>query len=168
MPKNKAKVFVITLIIIIFSSFTALNYVYAKNDEIVDDLVVTINNDDKEINDTHKMEFKVEKNKDVVPGKIAPGMKATAEIEINLKEVTSFVDIEVKIDDSKLNKAFKINTKLDEKTISTSKISKIEAGSIRKLELELIWDEKNIENTIIGNNAGTIDVPIQIKVLQHI
>lgn len=167
MQKNKANVFVITLIII-FSSFTGLNYVYAKNNEIVDYLVVTITNDAKEINDTHKIEFKVEKNKDVVTGKIAPGMKATAEIEINLKEVTSFVDIEVKIDDSNLNKAFKINTKLDEKTTSTSKISKIEAGSIRKLEIELIWNENNIENTIIGNNAETIDVPIQIKVLQHI
>lgn len=167
MPKNKANVFVITLIII-FSSFTGLNYVYAKNNEIVDDLVVTITNDAKEINDTHKIEFKVEKNKDVVLGKIAPGMKATSEIEINLEEVTSFVDIEVKIDDSNLNKAFKLNTKLDEKTVSTSKISKIEAGSIRKIELELIWNENTIENTIIGNNVETIEVPIQIKVLQHI
>ena len=91
-----------------------------------------------------------------------------AEIEINLEKVNGFVDIEVKIDDSKLNRAFKINTKLDEETISTQKITKIEAGSIKKVALEIKWNENNIEDTKIGTNAGTIEIPIQIKVSQHI
>lgn len=167
MQKNKAKVFVITLIIL-FISITTLNYVYAKNNETVDDWEVTITNDTKEIKDTHEIKFKVKKSKDVVPGKMAPGMKMAAEIEINLEKVKGFVDIEVKIDDSKLNKAFKLNTKLDEKSISTQKITKIESGSIRKIALELIWDGNNIEDTDIGANLETIEIPIQIKVLQHI
>ena len=41
----------------------------------------------------------------------------------------------------------KYKTKLDEKTISTQKITKIESGSIRKIALELIWNENNIEDT---------------------
>lgn len=167
MQKNKAKVFVTTFIIL-FISLATLNYVYAKNNEIVDDWKVTITNDTKEIKDTHEIKFKVEKNKDVVPGKMAPGIKATAEIVINLEKVKGFVDIEVKIDDSKLNKAFELNTKLDEKTISTQKITKIESGSIRKIALELIWNENNIEDTRIGTTVETIEMPIQIKVSQHI
>ena len=167
MKKNKSKVFVFTFFIL-FIFFATLNYVYAKNDEIVEDWEVTITNDTKEINDTDKIKFRSEKNKDVVPGKIAPGMKMVAEIEINLQQVKGFVDIEVKIDDSKLNKAFKLNAKLDEETISTQKITKIEAGSIKKVALELIWNENNIEDTIIGTNAETIEIPIQINVLQHI
>lgn len=167
MPKIKSNVFVITFIVL-FISLTALNYVYAKNNEIVDDWVVIITNDAKEINDTHEIKFKVEKTKDVVPEKIAPGMKATAEIEINLEDVKGFVDIEVKIDDSKLNKEFKLNTKLNEESISTQKITKVKAGEMKKIVLELIWDENNIEDTNIGISAETIEVPIQINVLQHI
>lgn len=167
MKKNKANTFFATFIIL-FISLTTLNYVYAKNNEIVDDWEVTITNDTKEINDTHEIKFKVEKNNDVVPGKMAPGMKATAEIVINLEKVKGFVDIEVKTDDSKLNRAFKLNTKLDEKSISTQNFTKIESGSIRKIALELIWDENNIENTKLGTNAETIVVPIQINLLQHI
>ena len=91
-----------------------------------------------------------------------------AEIEINLEQVEGFVDIELKIDDSKLNNVFTLNTKLNEKTISTQKITKIESGSMRKIVLELIWNEDNIEDTIIGTNAETIEIPIQINVLQHI
>lgn len=167
MQKNKTKVFVITFIIL-FISLTTLNYAYAKNNEIVDNWKVTFTNDTKEINDEHEIKFKVNKNKDVVPGKMAPGMKATAEIEINLEKVKGFVDIEAKIDDSKLNKAFKINTKLNEESISTQKITKIKAGEMKKIVLELIWNGNNIEDTKISTNAEKIEVPIQIKVLQHI
>lgn len=167
MKKNKSKVFVFTFFIL-FIFFTTLNYVYAQNNEMVDEWKVTITNDTKEINDTHRIKFIGEKNKDVVPGKIAPGMKMIAEIEINLQQVKGLVDIEVKIDDSKLNKAFKLNAKLDEKTISTQKITKLESGSIRKIALELIWNENNIEDTKIGTNSESIEIPIQIKVLQHI
>ena len=92
MQKSKTKVFVIT-IIALFISIATLKYVYAKNNEIADNWEVTITNDAKEINDTRKIKFEVEKNKDVVPGKIAPGIKATAEIDINLEKINGFVDI---------------------------------------------------------------------------
>ena len=126
MQKNKSKVFVFTFFIL-FIFFTTLNCVYAKNNEIVDDWKVTITNDTKEINDTYKIKFEVEKTKDVVPGKIAPGMKAIEEIEIDLEKIEDFVDIEVKIDDSKLSEVFSLNMRLDGKTISTQKITTIKA-----------------------------------------
>ncbi len=167
MQKKKANVFVTTFIALLIS-FTTINYAYAKNNGTVDNWGVTITNDAKEINDTHKIKFKVENNKDVVPGKIAPGMKAIAEIEINLEKAKGYVDIETKIDDSKLSNVFKINTKLDEKIISNGKATAIKSGSIKKLQLELIWDGNDTIDTKIGVNTENIEIPIEVKVLQHI
>lgn len=167
MQKSKANVFV-TAFIIILISFTSSNYVYAKNSEIKDNWNVTITNDAKEINDTHKIKFEVQKNKNVVLGKIAPEMKATAEIEINLQKVNGFVDIELEIDDSKLNDEFSLNTKFNDENLSSKNKKKVNAGKIEKVLLELIWKGKDIEDTEIGINISSIEIPVKIKVLQHI
>ena len=167
MQKSKANVFV-TAFIIILISFTSLNYVYAKNSEIKDNWNVTITNDAKEINDTHKIKFEVQKNKNVVLGKIAPEMKATAEIEINLQKVNGFVDIELEIDDSKLNDVFLLNAKFNDENLSSKNKKKVNAGKIEKVLLELIWKGKDIEDTEIGINIASIEIPVKIKVLQHI
>ena len=167
MQKSKANVFV-TAFIIILISFTSSNYVYAKNSEIKDNWNVTITNDAKEINDTHKIKFEVQKNKNVVLGKIAPGMKATAEIEINLQKVNGFVDIELEIDDSKLNDVFLLNAKFNDENLSSKSKKKVNAGKIEKVLLELIWKGKDIEDTEIGINISSIEIPVKIKVLQHI
>ena len=167
MQKSKANVFV-TAFIIILISFTSSNYVYAKNSEIKDNWNVTITNDAKEINDTHKIKFEVRKNKNVVLGKIAPGMKATAEIEINLQKVNGFVDIELEIDDSKLNDVFSLNTKFNDENLSSKNKKKVKAGKIEKVLLELIWNGNDVEDTEIGINAALIEIPVKIKVLQHI
>ena len=167
MQKSKANVFV-TAFIIILISFTSLNYVYAKNSEIKDNWNVTITNDAKEINDTHKIKFEVQKNKNVVLGKIAPGMKATAEIEINLQKVNGFEDIELEIDDSKLKDVFLLNAKFNDENLSSKSKKKVNAGKIEKVLLELIWKGKDIEDTEIGINIASIEIPVKIKVLQHI
>lgn len=167
MQKSKANVFV-TAFIIILISFTSLNYVYAKNSEIKDNWNVTITNDAKEINDTHKIKFEVQKNKNVVLGKIAPEMKATAEIEINLQKVNGFVDIELEIDDSKLNDVFLLNAKFNDENLSSKSKKKVNAGKIEKVLLELIWNGNDIEDTEIGINIASIEIPVKIKVLQHI
>ena len=167
MQKSKANVLV-TAFIIILISFTSLNYVYAKNSEIKDNWNVTITNDAKEINDTHKIKFEVQKNKNVVLGKIAPGMKATAEIEINLQKVNGFEDIELEIDDSKLNDVFLLNAKFNDENLSSKSKKKVNAGKIEKVLLELIWNGKDIEDTEIGINIASIEIPVKIKVLQHI
>lgn len=167
MQKSKANVFV-TAFIIILISFTSSNYVYAKNSEIKDNWNVTITNDAKEINDTHKIKFEVQKNKNVVLGKIAPGMKATAEIEINLQKANGFVDIELEIDDSKLNEVFSLNTKFNDENLFSKNKKKVKAGKIEKVLLELIWNGNDLEDTEIGINTASIEIPVKIKVLQHI
>ena len=167
MQKSKTKVFVITIIALLIS-FATLKNIYAKKHEVADDWGVTITNDAKEINDTRKIKFEVQKNKDVVPGKIAPGIKATADIDVNLEKIDGFVDIEVEVDDSKLNKAFSLNTKFDYENVFTKKIERVKAGKTEKVLLELIWNENDIEDTQIGINAESIEIPVKIRVLQHI
>ena len=167
MQKSKVNVFV-TAFIIILISFTSSNYVYAKNSEIKDNWNVTITNDGKDINDTHKIKFEVQKNKNVVLGKIAPGMKATAEIEINLQKANGFVDIELEIDDSKLNEVFSLNTKFNDENLFSKNKKKVKAGKIEKVLLELIWNGNDLEDTEIGINTASIEIPVKIKVLQHI
>ena len=167
MQKSKTKVFVITIIALLIS-FATLKNIYAKKHEVVDDWGVTITNDAKEINDTRKIKFEVQKNKDVVPGKIAPGIKATADIDVNLEKIDGFVDIEVEVDDSKFNKAFSLNTKFDYENVFTKKIERVKAGKTEKVLLELIWNGNDVEDTQIGIDNASIEIPVKIRVLQHI
>ena len=141
MQKSKANVFV-TAFIIILISFTSSNYVYAKNSEIKDNWNVTITNDGKDINDTHKIKFEVQKNKNVVLGKIAPGMKATAEIEINLQKVNGFVDIELEIADSELNDVFLLNAKFNDENLSSKSKKKGKRRKNRKSAIRTYMEWK--------------------------
>lgn len=167
MHNRRAKVFVMSFIIL-FISITALNYVCAKNNEVTDNFEVTITSDAKELNDTHKIKFEVEESPNVISNRLAPGMKATAEIEINLEKVEGFFDIDIRVDESKLENVFILNAKLDEESVNSGKISKIRAGGKKLVKLELIWNGNDIEDTTIGRDINSIEIPVEIKVLQHI
>lgn len=167
MRRRKTRLFVTAFIFMIIS-LTTLNYVYAKNNVIMNKWNVTITNDAKDINDTHMIKFEVKRNNDVVLGKIAPGMKATAEIDIDLQKINGFVDIEIEFDNSKLNDIFSLNVKFDDEYLSSKNKKKVKAGKIQKVFLELIWDENDLEDTELGINTDSIEIPIKIKVLQHI
>ena len=95
-------------------------------------------------------------------------MKATAEIEINLQKANGFVDIELEIDDSKLNEVFSLNTKFNDENLFSKNKKKVKAGKIEKVLLELIWNGNDLEDTEIGINTASIEIPVKIKVLQHI
>lgn len=167
MRRRKTRLFVTAFIFMIIS-LTTLNYVYAKNNVIMNKWNVTITNGAKDINDTHMIKFEVKRNNDVVLGKIAPGMKATAEIDIDLQKINGFVDIEIEFDNSKLNDVFLLNAKFNDENISSKSKKKVNAGKIEKVLLELIWNGKDIEDTEIGINIASIEIPVKIKVLQHI
>ncbi len=167
MRRRKTRLFVTAFIFMIIS-LTTLNYVYAKNNVIMNKWNVTITNGAKDINDTHMIKFEVKRNNDVVLGKIAPGMKATAEIDIDLQKINGFVDIEIEFDNSKLNDIFSLNVKFDDEYLSSKNKKKVKAGKIQKVFLELIWDENDLEDTELGINTDSIEIPVKIKVLQHI
>lgn len=185
MYKSKAKLIAVTFIIfVIFISFMNNNFatnLYKENlneDEITD-WKVTITSDTKDLKDTQEMNFKVENNENVAKGRIAPGCKAIATIEISLVGTKVPVDIIVKVDDSNLHDAFKLTTKLDKEvyTSGTTKTLKLENNKAftvengkRILTLELEWENKqnNITDTALGIIGGTVKVPVTINVTQHI
>ncbi len=167
MNKSKTKFVVMTFVILLIS-FMIISYGYAKNNEITDNWVITITSDAEEINDTHKIKFKPEENSNTVSGKIAPGMKAFATIEINLEKANGKVDIKIEIDELKINKAFNISAKLDGKDYDLNKFQTVDSGKIKILTLELNWKDESNENTLIGVNQKVLELPINIQIVQNI
>lgn len=184
MFKSKTKFIVTTFILFVIPLlFISNNYashmITGKNNEITD-WKVTITSDTKDLEDTQKIEFRVEDNRDVVKGKIAPGLKAIANVEIDLTETKVPVDICAEIDDATLNDTFSLTAKLDGEnyksgTVKTIPIENNSAFTPKNgnkiLTLELEWvnnDNNNANDTILGVRGETITVPVTIKVTQHI
>lgn len=182
MSKKKTNSIVTIFILFVIPLFLLLNgymsnIAIRKNNEITD-WKVAITSDAKDLEDTQEINFKVENSSSVVNGKIAPGLKAIANVEIDLTGTNIPVDICATIDDMTLNDSFRLTAILDgEKynfgTIKTmeiennSRFTKENGNKILTLELEWI-DNDNENDTILGKIGETITVPVTIKTMQHI
>lgn len=186
MFKSKAKIIAVTFILFVVS-ILLVNNNYAKysnlavldNDETTD-WKVTITNDTKDLRDTQEISFKVEDNPNVVAGKMAPGCKAVATIEVDLIGTKVPVEIKILADKSKLSKSMKLSAKIDGEsyTIGSTSVIELENNSEfteengkKVITLELEWinnDGNNKSDTLIGVRGGTIKVPVTINVAQHI
>ena len=94
MLKSKVKIVTATLIIFVISLLWIQNN-YAMNQwkkKDVESWKVVMTSDTKDLKDTQEIKFQVENNPYVVSGKIAPGMKATATIEIDLTKIEGSVE----------------------------------------------------------------------------
>ena len=177
MLKSKLKIIAMFFIIFVIS-FLFINTNFAKNDNEVTKWNVTITNDAKEIKDTQRINFIASENKDVVKGKIAPGMKATAVIKINLVGTKVPVDILFTCDGFEKNESFDLIGKIDEEVIRpndpyTIELEKNEVftneNGDKTLEIELQWNSiTNQNDTVIGVEEDTITLPITITVREHI
>jgi len=58
--------------------------------------------------------------------------------------------------------------KSNDENLSSKNKKKVKAGKIEKVLLELIWNGNDLEDTEIGINTASIEIPVKIKVLQHI
>lgn len=186
MFKSKAKIIAVTFIIFVVSILLVNNnYAKLSNLEVLDnneitDWKVTITNDTRDFKDTQKISFKAEDNPNVVAGKIAPGCKAVATIEIDLIGTKVPAQIILLADESKLSKSIRLSAKIDGEsyTIGEAKVMELENNSAfteenekRVITLELEWvndDSNNKNDTTIGLKGETIEVPITINVVQHI
>ena len=170
MLKSKVNLFTITLLIFVVL-FIFTNKDFAKTNETTDWKVI-ITSDTKDLEKIQQINFKVEENEKVVNGKIAPGGKAIAKVEIDLSQALGNVDIQVLIDDSKLANTFLLTTKLNNEIYHSNQIRKISnnrENQIQELILELEWAGDNDEqDTIIGTTIDSINIPIKIVVSQHI
>ena len=126
------------------------------------------------------MIFKVQDDQNVAKGKIAPGTKAIAKIEIDLRETTSPVKIVADVDKTNISSQFNLTAKIDneEYEIGTEKSLNPENNSfftsrdgIKSLELELEWDYSGNNDQIdteMGIMGGIISIPVTIQVSQKI
>ena len=183
MFKSKVKMITIAFMIFVISLIYANNN-YAKIDNLENNEVanwsVVIASDTKDLKDTQEINFKVQDNPNVVKGKIAPGLKALASIEIDLRKTKVPVDIKATVDDSKLQECFKLTAKLDGKDYLLGSTETIELGDNKEfteekgkrvLTLEIEWVNDvnyNEIDTIIGNTVDSINLPITISIEQHI
>lgn len=184
MFKDKTKLIVITFVLfvitLLFINYNYASYIMIKKNSEITDLKVRITSDTKEIEDTQKINFKVENSSNVANGKIAPGLRAIANVNIDLTGTKVPVEIFATIDDASLNDAFRLTAKLDGENyeFGTAKIIEIDnnlaftkenANKILSLELEWVNnDNKNESDTILGMMGGTITIPVRINVRQHI
>lgn len=185
MFKSRAKIAVTFIIFVVFILLVNNNYAKYSNLATLDnnettDWKVTITKDTRDLKDTQEISFKVEDNPNVVSGKIAPGCKAVATIEVDLIGTKVPVEIVTLADESKLSKSMKLSAKIDGEsyTIGSTKVIELENNSAfteengkKVITLELEWlnnGSNNKNDTAIGISGETIKVPITINVVQHI
>ena len=163
MYKSKTSLIVVAIIILtIYTIF--LGYVYAKNSEVSDSWDVTITSDAKELREVREIKFKVENDKNVVPGKIAPGLKATSKIDVNLEKAKGKVDIKVTVDKSEINSEFVIRASIDGESYNFGDIKTVDSGSNKEIYLELEW--LNYEG--YQDNGEELKIPITVLVSQNV
>ena len=163
MYKSKTRLIVVAIIILtIYTIF--LGYVYAKNSEVSDSWGVTITSDAKELREIREIKFKVENDKNVVPGKIAPGLKATSKIDVNLEKAKGKVDIKVTVDKSEINSEFVIRASINGESYNFGDIKTVDSGSNKEIYLELEW--LNHEGN--QDNGEELKIPITVLVSQNV
>lgn len=135
---------------------------------------------------TQDITFTVQSNTDVVPGKIAPGVTAKAEIELDLTGTEVSVDFTPIIGDytpTGLPSADKIilTSEVEGGTVGTTNYIPLVGGSAftstngkKKVTLTLTWendDANNADDTSTGQLADdlrTLTIPVTLTVQQHI
>ena len=158
MCRTEMKIISVTLILLFIFVFY-INNCYAINSS-ENKMRVTITNDNKELNDTHEIMFITDKSPDVVSNKIAPGVKAKAELEVLVERSENPVSVYFEINDKELNDDFILISKLGDTEYHNNQEIVLTQGEKEKLTLELYWTSTGnyIEN--LGNN---IKIPIKIR-----
>ena len=168
MLKSKKKILGITFIIFVIS-FLFIKNLYAGN--ISDENTnwkVAITSDTKDLKDTQEISFKPENNPNVVDGRIAPGMKAKAEIEIDLSKINEKVEAIITVDKTTLPQQFSLTAYIDGEKYTLGEKVQLEGKSKRKVILELKWNNYSESDEILGNTLEKISVPFTVTVNQII
>ena len=179
-------ILLIIVLAVYFVAGTYARYSTAGSVEASADIAkwaVTIKaNDEPVTTETKEITFTVDKNADVVNGKIAPGVTATATVELDLTGTEVSVDVLAEVgelqsgvssDKITLTPTITGMTTTDgTTTISLPNGEAFTAENGKKtVELKLSWendDTNNASDTAIGTAGGTLTVPVSFTVKQHI
>lgn len=137
-------------------------------------IIIKLNN--KTLSETRLINFNVLESSDVVRGKIAPGGKARANVEIDLSGTKVPVDINIDIGDYSLKDVFELRVKIDDESYELGSIKTIELEHSKEftnidgkknIVLEIEWKNSPNDNAI-GNNVESITIPIKVTVKEHV
>ena len=170
MLRSKIKIITVTFFLICIASFICIKTNYAKYDE-VSEWKVSITSDTKDLEEKHEIKFKVDENVNVVRGKIAPGLKASATIKVDLSKFKKDVDIRILAEQKELLDGFNLRFKLNGEIYNLNSIAEIkydEINPIQIITLELEWLGNDRIDTYIGSTIDVLKIPITVNVLQHI
>lgn len=148
---------------------------------------VTIKSGNTELNSTTRdITFEVKDNANVVPGKIAPGVTAVAEVELDLTGTEVAVDFDAVIDKNDLNSfgassdKLSLTVEVDGNTYTSGTSQTInlvnnsaftEENGKKKVTLTLTWendDDNNANDTTTGIAAPNLTIPVTLTAQQHI
>ena len=177
MFKSKSKMLVVfTLMLTVFACY--FTGAFASTDEDAGWKVKITSDGTKDLMEsTKEITFEVKDNPNVVKGKIAPGTTAVATAYVDLAGTEWPVEISTSIDSSNLNyENFELTTKIDGEELVSGEAKVIRPENNSKfteqdgkivITFELKWNETD-HDTEIGIMGETIELPIKIKVEQHI
>ena len=151
---------------------------------------VSITDGTDPLNDNFTLPFTVEENQNVVAGKIAPSTTAKATIELDLTGTEVAVDFSATINEDDLATVFGASAEKVE--VSTSITGAASSGATTtiqlptdggtakafdstngkiEIEITLTWtndDTFNTSDTTVGVTAGTLELPVELTLQQHI
>lgn len=197
MRRSKVKQNISTLIFISFAIFliagTYSRYTSTGQANLTTSIAkwsiaLTGDNKDLTLEETQTITFKVDDNENVVNNKIAPGVTATAIVELDLTGTEVAVDFDATIDTTRFNAAavgasfdkLTLVTKLDNTTLTSGVpqlISLVNNSAFtaqngkKTITLQLTWendDLNNVDDTAMGVANRDIVVPITFTAKQHI
>jgi len=181
----KFKNVILTIILIstslLFLAYLLPKYSFANSfDNHKWNVKITSDTKDLTSKETQDIIFKRQNNPNVADGKIAPGSKAIATIELDLNKTNYAVNFILNADTSMLSENFKLEAKIDNEPyiIGNTKTFELpnnksfnEQNGKKIITLILTWKNEESNNnfdTILGASMSTLSIPITWTASQHI
>lgn len=136
--------------------------------------------DKQELTDDFELTFEVQNNDNVVPGKIAPSVTATAKLHLDLTGTEVAVDYTAAIDKSDLADIFgasadKVTVKVGSGESATGTVALVDnaaftaANGMVPIEISITWENDDNLNVSDTTAAGKdLTLPVTLTVQQHL
>lgn len=160
--KNKISIYLfIALMVFAFIAFYG-NLVYAKD---LSDSTITFYEDNNIIN--KDIEFKPIENPNVAKNKMAPGMSAISDIELDFSNLDFDIELDIKLDDNYMD-SFQLSYIINDTIYNEDDVLFLENKSDNvTVKLVLEWIPTNIDS-YIGATFSQLNVPIHINIKENI
>ena len=187
--KKRDYVFLLALLVLMVI-ISAGTYTYARylttvetsSDVTIAKWNVAVKEGDNELSSTQKLTLTVNKNTNVADGKMAPGSTASGEFTIDPTGSEVAIDYEINIDTTNITNdkiAIKsLSVGGDElakngegKYVGTISLEDALANKQTTVKVTVEWtndEANNTKDTATGINAGTLEIPVNVVVKQHI